>query len=79
MLTTANVQAGNSHWSLGLRVDVRNGEACYGHRGSAPGVNADFAIYPQSGYEVIVLANRGHPHAANVADFIGARLPRAHR
>ncbi|WP_224249371.1 serine hydrolase domain-containing protein [Hyalangium gracile] len=79
MLTTANVQAGNSQWSLGLRVDVRNGEACYGHRGSAPGVNADFAIYPLSGYEVIVLANRGHPHAANVADFIGARLPRAPR
>ncbi|WP_257456528.1 serine hydrolase domain-containing protein [Archangium lipolyticum] len=79
MLTTANVQAGNAQWSLGLRVAVRNGEAWYGHGGSAPGVNADFAIYPQSGYEVIVLANRGHPHAFNVADFIGTRLPRVNR
>ncbi|WP_224372364.1 serine hydrolase domain-containing protein [Hyalangium versicolor] len=79
LLTTANVQAGNSQWSLGLRVAVRNGEAYYGHGGSAPGVNADFAIYPRSGYEVIVLANRGHPHALNVADFIGARLPLADR
>ncbi|WP_177233862.1 serine hydrolase domain-containing protein [Stigmatella erecta] len=77
LLTAASVQAGNSQWSLGLRVSVRNGEAYYGHGGSAPGVNADFAIYPHAGYTVIVLANRGHPHAANVADFVGARLPRA--
>ena len=42
---------------------------------SAPGVNADFAIYPDSGYQTIVLSNRGHPHAVNVADYIGARLP----
>jgi CubicO group peptidase (beta-lactamase class C family) len=76
MLTTATVPAGSAQWSLGLRVDVRNGEICYGHRGSAPGVNADFAVYPRSGHEVIVLANRGHPHASNVAEFIGARLPR---
>lgn len=77
LLTAASVQAGHSQWSLGLRVAVRNGEAYYGHGGSAPGVNADFAIYPHSGYTVIVLANRGHPHAANVAEFMGARLPRA--
>ena len=76
MLTTAVVAAGHARWSLGLRIATRNGEICYGHGGSAPGVNADFAVYPRSGYTVIVLCNRGHPHAVNVAEFVGARLPK---
>lgn len=75
MLTTPVVAAGNAQWSLGLRIATRNGEICFGHGGSAPGVNADFAVYPRSGYTVIVLCNRGHPHAVNVAEFVGARLP----
>lgn len=75
MLTTAVVAAGNARWSLGLRVATRNGEICFGHGGSAPGVNADFAVYPRSGYTIVVLCNRGHPHAVNVAEFVGSRLP----
>lgn len=75
LLTGARIAAGTAHWSLGLRVAVRNGASYYGHGGSAPGVNADFAAYPDSGYQTIVLSNRGHPHAANVADYVGARLP----
>jgi D-alanyl-D-alanine carboxypeptidase len=77
LLTRPKVAAGSAHWSLGLRITVRNGASCYGHRGSAPGVNADFTVYPRSGYTIIVLSNRGHPHASNVAEFIGARLPLA--
>ncbi len=75
MLTTPVVPAGSAQWSLGLRIATRNGAICYGHGGSAPGANADFALYPRSGYTVIVLCNRGHPHALNVAEFVGARLP----
>jgi D-alanyl-D-alanine carboxypeptidase len=75
LLTRARIPAGNAQWSLGLRIGQRNGAAYYGHGGSAPGVNADFASYSGSDYQVIVLANRGHPHAVNVAEFIGARLP----
>ncbi|UIJ44811.1 beta-lactamase family protein [Sphingomonas cannabina] len=75
LLTTPTVAAGSAQWSLGLRIAMRNGEASYGHRGSAPGVNADFAVYPHSGYTIIVLCNRGHPHASNPAEFVGARLP----
>lgn len=75
LLTSARIVAGSAQWSLGLRVAVRNGASCYGHGGSAPGVNADFAAYPDSGYQTIVLSNRGHPHAVNVADYVGARLP----
>ena len=77
LLTTPAVAAGSAQWSLGLRIAARNGDICYGHRGSAPGVNADFAVYPESGYTVVVLCNRGHPHATNAAEFVGARLPLA--
>jgi CubicO group peptidase (beta-lactamase class C family) len=75
MMTTAKVAAGARQWSLGLGITARNGETCYGHAGSAPGVSADFAVYPRSGYTVVILCNRGHPHAANAAEYIGARLP----
>jgi CubicO group peptidase (beta-lactamase class C family) len=77
LLTRPKVPAGAAHWSLGLRVSARNGAAWFGHGGAAPGVNADFAIYPEADYRTIVLSNRGHPSAANVADYIGARLPMA--
>lgn len=75
LLTRPRIAAGTAQWSLGLRVAARNGASYFGHGGSAPGVNADFAAYPASGYLTVVLANRGHPHAVNVADFVGARLP----
>jgi CubicO group peptidase (beta-lactamase class C family) len=77
LLTTPKIPAGDAQWSLGLRVALRNGGPCYGHRGSAPGASADFAFYPQSGHLVVVLCNRGHPHALNAAEFVGARLPAA--
>lgn len=75
LLTRPRIAAGTAQWSLGLRVAARNGASYFGHGGSAPGINADFAAYPASDYLTVVLANRGHPHAANVAEFIGARLP----
>jgi D-alanyl-D-alanine carboxypeptidase len=75
LLTSPSVSAGSGAWSLGLRLAARTGATSYGHRGSAPGVSADFAVYPGSGYIVIALCNRGHPHALNIADYIGSRLP----
>lgn len=75
LLTRPRMPAGNRQWALGLPVAVRNGSSWYGHGGSAPGVNAELAIYPRSGYLTVVLCNRGHPHALNVAELVGARLP----
>ena len=74
-MTTPLVSAGASEWGLGVALRRRNGVRYYGHGGAAPGVNADLAIYPASGYVTVVLSNRGHPHATNVADFLGSRLP----
>ena len=75
LLTTGKVDTGNGSYSLGLAVSSRNGVPCYGHGGSAPGVNGDLTIYPQSGYITAILCNRGYPLALNAAGFIGARLP----
>jgi len=73
LLTTGKVNGGS--YSLGLAVSSRNGVPCYGHGGSAPGVNGDLTIYPQSGYITAILCNRGYPLALNAAGYIGARLP----
>ncbi|WP_269714267.1 serine hydrolase domain-containing protein [Caulobacter sp. NIBR2454] len=73
VMTTPKVVAGSSHWGLGLAIRSRNGATYYGHGGSAPGVNGDFAVYRD--YVTVVLCNRGHPAALNAPDFIGSRLP----
>jgi D-alanyl-D-alanine carboxypeptidase len=73
LLTKGRVN--NGSYSLGLAVSTRNGVSCYGHGGSAPGVNGDLTIYPESGYITAILCNRGYPLALNAAGYIGARLP----
>lgn len=45
-----------------------------GHGGGAPGMNGELMIFPQSGYTVIVLANRDPPSATSIANFIGDRI-----
>jgi D-alanyl-D-alanine carboxypeptidase len=73
LLTTGKYN--NGAYSLGLAVSTRNGVPAYGHGGSAPGVNGDLTIYPESGYITAILCNRGYPLALNAAGYIGARLP----
>ena len=75
LLTAGRVDTGNGFYSLGLSVRSRNGEPCYGHGGSAPGVSGDLTIYPRSGYITAVLCNRGYPLAQNASEYIGFRLP----
>ncbi len=38
---------------------TENGQRYVGHNGGAPGINAEFSIFPELGYTVIVLANVG--------------------
>jgi D-alanyl-D-alanine carboxypeptidase len=75
LLTVGKVDTGNGFYSLGLSVRLRNGEPCYGHGGSAPGINGDLTIYPRSGYITATLCNRGYPLAQNASEYIGFRLP----
>ncbi len=46
-----------------------NGQRYVGHNGGAPGINAEFSIFPDSGYAFIVLSNTNH-NASPVADQI---------
>jgi len=71
-MLTPRVAAGAARWALGVPIRERGGLTYWGHGGSAPGVNADLAVYGDKA--VVVLANRGHPAATVVADFIGARI-----
>ena len=51
------------------------GRRVLGHNGGAPGMNGELRIYPESGYTVVVLANRDPPAAQALANFIAERLP----
>jgi CubicO group peptidase (beta-lactamase class C family) len=48
----------------------------FGHGGGAPGMNGDLAVYPDTGYVIVVLSNLDPPAASRVANYIRARLPR---
>jgi CubicO group peptidase (beta-lactamase class C family) len=44
-----------------------------GHNGGAPGINAEFSVFPDSGYAIIVLANLGHaasPVASQIRQWV---------
>ncbi|MDB5443045.1 MAG: class beta-lactamase-related serine hydrolase [Phenylobacterium sp.] len=46
-----------------------------GHAGGAPGMNGELRVFPDSGYTVIVLANRDPPIGTVIGSFISDRLP----
>jgi len=51
------------------------GQRFLGHGGAAPGMSGVLRIFPDSGYALVVLANRDPPSADGLATFIGDRLP----
>jgi D-alanyl-D-alanine carboxypeptidase len=51
------------------------GRRFWGHGGGAPGMNGDLRMFPDSGYVVVVLANRDPPVAQTLAGYISDRLP----
>jgi len=75
LLLAGRAEASAMRQPLGFVVKKRNRAECYGHGGSAEGVNGDLAVFPASSFTTVVLCNRGNPVAVNAAEFIGARLP----
>lgn len=61
--------------------DDRTGEeqviCAVGHNGGAPGVNADYKLYPELGYQVVVLANRSR-QAIPLADWLAELIAQNH-
>jgi D-alanyl-D-alanine carboxypeptidase len=48
----------------------------YGHAGAGPGANGELHILPETGYVLVVLANRDPRMAADIVDMITSMLPR---
>lgn len=46
-----------------------------GHAGGAPGQNGELLHFLESGYTIVVLANRDPPSAQSIAAFIAKRIP----
>lgn len=69
-MTSYKVKMGPDDGYAYLYGDFRaNGERYIGHNGGAPGINAEFAVFPDSGYVIVVLSNIGE-NASPVADKI---------
>ncbi len=67
-MTTGKVDMGpNLMYAYLIGEHFLNKHRYIGHNGGAPGISADFSIFPDLGYTVIVLANYGRA-AAPVAD-----------
>jgi len=62
-------------YGLGFQLGWPDEARSYGHGGSAPGMNAFFRVYPESGQSVIVLCNLDDPSASRLGDWLHARMP----
>ena len=76
-LTTTGTTLPNGVVSLRDFGDHHTGEGLrfLGHGGAAPGQNGVMHIFPDSGYTVVVIANRDPPIAERIAKFIESRIP----
>jgi D-alanyl-D-alanine carboxypeptidase len=75
LVTTGKPGTPHQSYGYGFGTSNEGGVRSFGHNGGAPGINADFKIFPDSGYVLVVLGNLDPPSALRVSDFIAARLP----
>jgi CubicO group peptidase (beta-lactamase class C family) len=59
----------DAHYGLGFKVTV-GPPLMVGHGGGAPGINAEIALFPESGWEVVTLSDRDPPSASKLATFL---------
>jgi D-alanyl-D-alanine carboxypeptidase len=64
--THGQVKMGPMMYALGFGEATQSGGRIVGHNGGAPGVNAEFDMYPAAGYDVVVLSNYDPPSATAV-------------
>lgn len=63
-------------YGFGFAINGESGpEHWYGHGGSAPGMNADLRVFPESGTVIVTLANVDPPVADRLAEFYINRMP----
>jgi CubicO group peptidase (beta-lactamase class C family) len=66
LVTTGKVDAPFGKYGYGFGVVNFNGVRSFGHNGGAPGISAQFDVYPDLGYTVIVLSNYDPPAMVKV-------------
>ncbi|MBI3478730.1 MAG: beta-lactamase family protein [Acidobacteria bacterium] len=64
-----------TQYAYGFGEKVVDGKRVVGHNGGAPGMNAELDMHLDTGYTVVVLANRDPSVAVDWARYITARLP----
>lgn len=66
IITTGKVDAPFGKYGYGFGVVNFKGVRSFGHNGGAPGISAQFDVYPDLGYTVIVLSNYDPPSMVKV-------------
>jgi D-alanyl-D-alanine carboxypeptidase len=62
-------------YGYGFMVSGHGSLANYGHDGGAPGMNAEFRLYPKLGYVLIGLSNLDPPAAGRLIGYFSNRMP----
>ena len=77
LVTTGKVDGprGMGKYGYGFGDNTIGGKHSVGHNGGAPGVAADFQMFPESGYTTVALANTDPPTLMPVARAIRERIP----
>jgi CubicO group peptidase (beta-lactamase class C family) len=73
--TSGAPEAGVVHPAYGFGFSLLS-HGGYGHAGAGPGANGELHILPETGYVLVVLANRDPRMAADIVDMITSMLPR---
>ncbi|HTV22016.1 MAG TPA: serine hydrolase domain-containing protein, partial [Polyangiaceae bacterium] len=81
LLTTRKVPMGppGLWYAYGFTERDSEGIHWYGHNGGFPGMNAEFEVFPETGYVLVVMANLDPPAAGVINGFVAPRLPRVER
>jgi len=77
LVTTGKVDAGGpgGQYAYGFGNRVFDGKRIVGHNGGAPGIAANFDMYPELGYTVVLLMNSDPPAMMPVVTEIRQRIP----
>jgi D-alanyl-D-alanine carboxypeptidase len=62
-------------YGYGFGVETIDGKRTVGHNGGAPGIAADFAMYPDSGFTTVLLMNCDPPAMMPIAKELRALVP----
>jgi len=77
LITTGKVDGpgGKSRYGYGFGESDSNGRRIVGHNGGAPGIAANFDMFPESGYTAVALKNSDPPALMPIVKGIRERIP----